>query len=160
MTTEQKEAFQKYGCGCRCLLFFANQRGNPITISEFVQQYASLYPIWEKENQWGITNTGSILDLARKLQIASSMTTYRGHDTVKNLMNQGVTQVILVTEKIPDQNGCYSDFFHCRIVLPQKTSATEFQVFDPVEIDKGAGALEILPNAEIDRQLGHFLLLQ
>lgn len=117
MTPEQEEQFLKYGCACRCLLALSAANGNPQTKEEFIDEFSKEYPFWERIGRCGVTDTGMILDIARRLKLANTFQIFINKNEVrKQIKNKQVRFILLFTEKESLNGGPLSDFFHCSLV--------------------------------------------
>jgi hypothetical protein len=117
MTPEQEDQFRKFGCACRCLLALAAANGDPQTKEEFIDAFSKEYPFWERIEQCGVTDTGMVLDIARRLKLANTFQILINKNEVRKCIKENrVRSVILFTEKKQEKDGSFSDYFHCSLV--------------------------------------------
>lgn len=115
MTPEQENQFILYGCGSRCLIAMAQDLGIKITRADFIDRFYSEYPIWAV--QCGITNTSTLIDLARKLGISHFVDTTSDWDYVRDLYSsKKLRGALLVTSRQTGPDGTLSVVHHCRWV--------------------------------------------
>jgi hypothetical protein len=167
MTPEQETEFKTFGCACRCLLALARQKGSQVTVADFIDQYKEKYPVWTKFSRTGVTDTAAILDIARDFDLARGFTIYISQDEVRKRAKEStISNLLFFTEKVrDDKDGSYSDFFHCRLIIPEQSKELKGQLpedyFPVIEVDENLNTLEPLKvlNEEVRLLNGYFLLL-
>jgi hypothetical protein len=160
----KEEQFATFGCSCRALLALANKRGNPITKDKFIEDFSKKYTFWERIERCGITDTGLVLDIARELKIGDSFQVFISKKEVRDrIIKKTASAILLFTEKKKDDDGKYSDYFHCAglIALQILPDSQDGPCFALVQINNDIQLLPpvVLPDTEIDRMVGYFLVI-
>lgn len=159
MSPEQEKQFTDFGCACRCLIVLANAAGASITKAEFVDRFSPDYPYWDEHKQCGVTDTGMVFDIARKLNLARSFQIFRNPKEVRNRIRQRrVRAALLFTEKKEeapiDGQRMFSDYFHCSIAMSGQLPDDRFPCAG-VNADLSLALFEV-PDTDLDLLGGYF----
>lgn len=161
MTPEQEIEFKNHGCISRCLLALANDFGNPMTKSEFIDKFSNdpKFDFWKKVNKCGIMDTGLILDVIRELKLGTSFQIYINKEKVREYIREkGVKGILLFTEKLREDDGSLKDYYHCSLVglsVPMDGGCLVIQVDDDIK----AQTPTRLTDSDIEQLKGYFLLI-
>ena len=153
------EQFAKFGCACKCLFALSLASGSGKTKTEFIDEFTQQYAFWEKQEQCGIADTGIILDMARKLGLATSFQIFIGKDSVrKQIKEEKVRGILLFTERQLLEDGSIAYSNHCRLAEISLREDARWTILC-VDEQLNVGSPEYLSDSQIDERWGYFLLL-
>jgi hypothetical protein len=151
----QAEQFNRFGCGCRCLMRLRELREMPILSREdFIESFVELFKAaWSK--RCGVTNTSALIDIGRKLDLCDFADTISYLPKAKRMLEaDAYSGALLLTHRSIDrETGAISERDHCRLYLSHEGSRWHF--FSPL-ID-GTDEDEFLDEMDLMKISGHFL---
>ena len=91
----------QYGAACRCLLRLRENAGVPgLSDAAFIARFLPRYPEWQERP--GATDAAMLIDLARELQLATRVNTFRSYERILEEHRAG-HGILVHTERMPAQ---------------------------------------------------------
>jgi len=91
----------QHGAACRCLLRLRENSGRPgLSDTSFIARFLPRYPEWQ--DLPGATDANALIEIARELELASSIETISEYDRVLGEHRAG-RSILVRTERVPEQ---------------------------------------------------------
>jgi hypothetical protein len=129
----------QHGAACRCLLRLRENEGHPgMSDAAFIARFLPRFPEWHA--QPGVTNSATLLELARDFGLADHLTSVRDYDEMVREHRAG-RGILVATERAPEQREPAAGGQYMMLLVAADEAA--FTVWCPYP----SGQSDVLPRA-------------